>query len=138
MNMNSKKGFTLIEILLVVIIIGVLAGLVVPNLVGRGEEARRKAALADIQGGLAATLDLYELDNGTYPEKIEDLVTDPGTARNWRGPYSKKGLPKDPWGSAYVYRFPGTNNAFSYDLSSAGADGQAGTADDITNWERSD
>ena len=134
-RIRSLTGFTLIEILLVVIIIGILAGLVVPNLVGRGEEARRQAASADINGGLAAAIDLFELDNGKYPDALEDLVRDPGTAKNWRGPYVKKGIPQDPWGSHYVYMFPGTHNASSYDLSSAGPDGQEGTTDDITNWE---
>ncbi len=130
----ERAGFTLIEILLVVIIIGILAGLVVPNIVGRGEEARRQAAVADINGGLAAALDLYELDNGKYPEKIEDLVQDPGTVKNWRGPYVKKGIPKDPWANPYLYKFPGVHNSSTYDLSSSGPDGQEGTSDDVTNW----
>jgi general secretion pathway protein G len=136
MSVRNTRGFTLIEILLVVIIIGILAGLVVPNLVGRGEEARRQAATTDINGGLAAAIDLFELDNGTYPQSLEDLVRDPGTVKNWRGPYVKKGMPKDPWGNGYVYKQPGVNNASSYDLSSAGSDGQEGTTDDITNWEK--
>lgn len=136
MRKRSRSGFTLIEILLVVIIIGILAGLVVPNIVGRGEEARKQAAQADIHGGLSAALDLYELDNGKYPEKLEDLIKDPGNAKNWRGPYVKKGLPKDPWGVEYIYVYPGTNNQNSYDLSSAGPDGTPGTEDDIVNWEK--
>ena len=130
----NRKGFTLIEILLVVIIIGILAGLVVPNLVGRGEEARSQAARADINGGLAAALDLYELDNGTFPDKLDDLISSSGSAKNWRGPYVKKGLPKDPWGNPYSYKKPGTQNTTSYDLFSTGADGQEGTSDDVTNW----
>jgi len=135
---SNASGFTLIEILLVVIIIGILAGLVVPNIVGRGEEARRQAAVADINGGIAAALDLFELDNGTYPEKLDNLVRDPGTVKNWRGPYVKKGIPKDPWGNSYLYKFPGVQNTASYDLSSGGSDGQDGTADDITNWSTAD
>ena len=131
----NHSGFTLIEILLVVIIIGILAGLVVPNIMGRSEEARRQAAIADVSGGLAAAIDLYELDNGVFPEKMEDLVVDPGTVRNWRGPYLKKGIPKDPWGNPYSYKNPGVHNPSSYDLSSAGHDGQPSTSDDITNWE---
>jgi general secretion pathway protein G len=134
----SCAGFTLIEILLVVIIIGILAGLVVPNLVGRGEETRIKGAEADINGGISAALDLYELDTGSYPEKIDDLVIDPGSTKGWRGPYVKKGLPKDPWGNPYTYKKPGSNNASSYDLSSAGPDGQHGTEDDVTNWKKSE
>jgi len=132
----SNGGFTLIEILLVVIIIGILAGLVMPNIMGRGEEARKQATRADISGGLAAALDLFELDNGKYPEGLEHLIKDPGTVNNWRGPYVKKGIPKDPWGNTYMYKFPGIRNASSYDLSSAGPDGTEGTSDDITNWDQ--
>jgi len=133
-KIKEQKAFTLVEILLVVIIIGILAGLVVPNLVGRGDEARRKAALADINGGLSAALDLYELDSGTYPDKLEDLVKDPGSQKNWRGPYIKRVVPNDPWNNPYVYKKPGTHNASMYDLSSNGSDGVENTNDDITNW----
>jgi len=108
---SNNSGFTLIEILLVVVIIGILAGLVVPNIMGRSEEARRQAATADVHGGLSAAIDLYELDNGTFPDEIEDLLSDPGSARNWRGPYLKKGLPKDPWGNPYEYKKPGAHNS---------------------------
>ncbi len=132
----SLTGFTLIEILIVVIILGILAGLVVPRLAGRTEQARQEAARSDIEGGIALSLDLYEADNGRYPQSLEDLVRKPADARNWRGPYLKKGIPKDPWGNAYVYRFPGTQNPTLYDLSSPGPDGQEGTDDDITNWKR--
>ncbi|MBU1863608.1 MAG: type II secretion system major pseudopilin GspG [Candidatus Omnitrophica bacterium] len=132
---RSLSGFTLIEILLVVLIIGILAGLVIPNMVGRGEEARREGAMADIHGGIGAALDLYELDTGTYPARLEDLITDPGSVKNWRGPYVKRRLPKDPWGNEYSYKYPGINNTASYDLSSRGSDGQEGTADDISNWD---
>ncbi len=134
MKLKSSSGFTLIEILLVVIIVGILAGLVVPNIVGRGEEARVQAARADINGGIAAALDMYELDNGKYPEKLDDLVKDPGSVKNWRGPYVKKGLPKDPWGTAYVYKNPGSQNTTMYDLYSPGPDGADNTEDDVTNW----
>lgn len=131
----NAHGFTLIEILLVVAIIAILAGLVGPNIVGRGKEARIQAAGADINGGLAAALDIFELDNGKYPDKLDDLSKDPGSVRNWRGPYVKKGLPKDPWGNPYVYVYPGSNNPQSYDLSSNGPDGQSGSSDDICNWD---
>lgn len=133
--MKNEKGFTLIEILLVVIIIGILVSLVAPRLAGRSEEARRQAAKADIDGGISLALDMYEIDNGRYPSKIEDLLDKPSGAANWKGPYLKKGLPKDPWGNAYVYRSPGTNNTESYDLYSFGSDKQEGTEDDITNWK---
>ena len=130
-----EGGFTLIEILLVVIIIGVLVSLVAPRLAGRSEEARKQAAKADIDGGIALSLDLYEVDNGHYPPKLDDLLTKPSDASNWKGPYLKKGLPKDPWGNDYNYRMPGTRNTSSYDLFSVGPDKQEGSADDIVNWK---
>ena len=139
--MNSKRsklngGFTMIEILLVVIIIGILVSLIAPRLAGRSEEARRQAAKADIMGGLALAIDLFEADTGSYPNQLEDLIKSPGKD-NWRGPYLKKGLSKDPWGNKYQYKAPGTNNAESYDLWSEGPDRKDGTADDVVNWEAS-
>ncbi len=133
--MKNKSGFTLIELLIVVIILGVLASLAVPRLAGRTEEARKQAAHADIEGGIALALDLYEADNGRYPNALDDLIRKPAAAKNWKGRYLKKGLPKDPWKQPYVYRFPGSNNPDTYDLISIGPDGQEGTADDIVNWE---
>lgn len=138
MKTNRKKaqgGFTLIEILLVVIIIGILVSLVAPRLAGRSEEARKQAAKADIDGGISLALDLFEVDNGKYPQKLDDLITKSSDAVNWKGPYIKKGMPKDPWGSAYVYNFPGSHNSSSYDLFSAGPDKQENTQDDIVNWK---
>ena len=132
---RSFAGFTLIEILLVVIIIGILVSLVAPRLAGRSEEARKQAAKADIDGGITLALDLYEVDNGRYPTKLEDLVSKPADAPNWKGPYVKKGLPKDPWGSGYVYHQPGSHNPTTYDLYSPGRDKQEGTDDDIVNWK---
>ncbi len=130
----NKKGFTLIEILLVVIIIALIAGLTLPNLIGRGKDAKIKAARADIDGGLAAVLDLYELDNGSYPEKLEDLWVNPNNVRNWRGPYvKKKKAPLDPWGKPYIYRKGSGDNP--YELFSAGPDGIENTDDDIKSWE---
>lgn len=132
--MKHERGFTLIEILLVVIIIGILVGLVAPKLSGRSEEARIQAARADIEGGLALALDLYEVDNGSFPSGLQDLVTKTQNAENWRGPYLKKGLPKDPWNQEYVYKYPGTHNPSGYDLFSKGPDRQEGSQDDISNW----
>ncbi len=134
MNKDSR-GFTLIEILLVVIIIGILVSLVAPRLAGRSEEARKQAAKADIEGGISLALDLFEVDNGNYPSALEDLVTKPSSAPNWKGPYLKKGLSKDPWGNEYSYRIPGSHNTSSYDLLSRGPDKQEGTEDDIVNWK---
>jgi general secretion pathway protein G len=132
---RNDRGFTLIEILLVVIIIGILVSLVAPRLAGRSEEARKQAAKADIDGGISLALDLYEVDNGQYPDKLEGLVTKPSGAVNWKGPYLKKGVPRDPWGTEYVYRIPGTHNTSSYDLYSIGRDKQENTEDDVVNWK---
>lgn len=137
----QKKGFTLIEIMLVVIIIGVLVAMVVPNIAGRSEQARSTAAKTDIESNIATALDLYQVDNGRFPsteQGLAALVAEPSTEPkpvNWKGPYlKKKKLPKDPWGHDYVYVFPGANNSDGYDLSSLGGDGAEGK-DDITNWE---
>lgn len=133
--MLNKKAFTLIELMLVVIILGILVAMVVPRLVGRGEQARRQAAEADIKSNIALALDLYELDNGTYPEKLEDLMKDPGETKapNWNGPYLKR-RSIDPWGREYNYKNPGQHSK-DYDLFSYGADGVEGGGDDIANWE---
>lgn len=130
---TNERGFTLIEILIVVMVIGILVALVAPRLAGRSEEARQEAAKADIDGGIALALDIYEVDNGRFPAKLEDLLVKSPDAVKWKGPYLKKGLPKDPWGSSYIYRFPGTRRPESYDLLSPGPDRQEGTADDVTN-----
>ena len=136
---KNKQGFTLIEIMLVVIIIGILVAMVVPNFAGRGEQARRAAAQADIEANLAAALDLYELDNGRYPttgQGVNALLSKPGSApvpQNWNGPYLETD-PLDPWKAEYMYKSPGEHNANGYDLYSMGPDGVEGTEDDITNW----
>ena len=131
--MNRKRAFTLIELMLVVIIIGILIAMVMPRLAGRSEQARKIATEADIESNIAMALDMYELDNGSYPNSLNDLLKKSPEADNWNGPYIKKG-PRDPWGRQYNYKFPGENNRDSYDLSSSGRDGSEGGEDDITNW----
>lgn len=138
--MRKKNGFTFIEIMAVVVIISILVALVAPRLVGRTEEAKRQAAKADIEANITLALDLYALDTGTYPtteQGLVALVTKPSIApipEGWKGPYLKKGIPKDPWGRAYLYRYPGEVNKEDYDLYSYGADGVEGGEDDVVNW----
>ena len=132
----SSSGFTLIEIMLVVIIIGVLAAMVVPRFAGRTTDAKIARAKSDI-AAIGLALDLCELDIGVYPSTLTELVakeaptdfSDEARAA-WKGPYLKKGMPRDPWGRAYAYE----RAADGYTLSSPGPDGQP-SQDDITSWE---
>jgi len=135
-----RRGFTLIEIMLVVIIIGILVAMIVPNIAGRSEQARKTAARTDIESNLGTALDLYRMDAGTYPtteQGLSALIAAPTSApvpAQWNGPYlKKKVLPKDPWGRDYVYESPGTHNTDSYDLSSLGPSGTE-REDNVTNW----
>lgn len=112
----NKNGFTLIELMLVVIIIGVLSAMVMPRLVGRSEQARVAAAKADINANIALGLDLYEMDNGRYPNSLGDLMQ---KGENGRGPYLKK-KPKDPWGREYKYEV--LEEGKNYRLCSDGSD----------------
>ena len=127
--MRARSGFTFVEILLVVVIIGILAAMVLPNLVGRSEEARVKVALSDINSGIATALDMYELDNGIYPDKLDDLLVKPGDMKSWNGPYLKK-KPVDPWGRDYVYK-PSADKK-DYELLSYGRTGLEGP-DTVSN-----
>ncbi len=113
-RLNSRSGFTLIEVLLVVVIIGILVGVAIPRLGGRVRQAEEARARADIQSiGLA--LRMYELDMGEYPSSLGALESNPGGTR-WRGPYLEQGIPKDPWGQDYTY----TRTDTSYRLTSSG------------------
>src|SRR6516225_8579788 len=84
---NRRRAFTLVELMLVVTIIGILAALVIPRIMGRSEQARMTAAHADIYGGIKSALDAFEVDNGFYPKNLQDLIAQPSTAKNWHGPY---------------------------------------------------
>jgi len=136
-NRVKKQGFTLIELLLVLVILAVLGAVVVPKFTKRGEQAKEAAAKTDISN-LQVALDAFEIDTGRYPtnsEGIGALIRPPANVEeDWRGPYISKGIPKDPWKKEYMYRQPGQNNEFGYDLHSCGPDGVSGTEDDITNW----
>ena len=135
---GNVKGFTLVEIMLVVVIIGALAAMIIPRLSGRTEQAKASVAQADIQSHLATALKLYELDNGMFPTTGQGLAalrakpTTAPTARNWRGPYIERD-PIDPWGNLYVYSSPGEHRT-DYDLSSKGKDANS-AQDDIVNWQ---
>ena len=136
---RNGKGFTLVEIMVVVVILGILAVLIVPRVLGRSDEARMAAAKHDI-AALSQSLKLYKLDNGRYPSNeqgLQALVSKPGSApvpTNWK-PYLDK-LPKDPWGNTYMYLNPGVNGEI--DVFSLGADGQpggTGADSDIGSWQ---
>jgi len=134
----GRTAFTLIELLLVLVILAVLAAVVVPKFTNRSEQARITAAKTDISS-LETALDAFEVDCGRYPtteEGVAALIQPPPSVQgNWHGPYIKRGLPSDPWGNPYVYRYPGTHNVNGYDLFSMGPDGREGN-DDIDNWSR--
>jgi general secretion pathway protein G len=141
--LRTERGLTLIEILVVIIVLGLLAGLVAPQIIGRVSEARGATAHTQIEL-LSVALDNYRLDNGRYPttqQGLEALRTKPAAEpepRNWRGPYLRKEVPADPWDRPYIYRSPGTENPQSYDLLTLGSDGVPGGEDeaaDITSWE---
>jgi len=135
---RRQAGFTLIEIMVVMVIIGLLMALVGPNLIGRSEKAKTQAAAMQIER-LGTVLDTFRLDIGRYPttqEGLQALVTRPSGIERWDGPYLNKGVPKDPWDRPYVYRSPGEGGR-PYDIYSLGADGAPGGQDqnrDITSW----
>jgi general secretion pathway protein G len=139
--LRAARGFTLIEILVVVVILGILAAIVVPRVMERPGEARVTRAKQDIQGVVTA-LSLYKLDNFTYPsteQGLDALVTKPAgqpDAPNWKGPYLDR-TPKDPWGRPYQYAHPGQHG--DIDIDSFGADGKPGgdgEAADVGNWDQ--
>ena len=144
MKPNTRRhqaGFTLIEIMLVVVIIGILMTVVVVKFGGRQEEARVNASKADIKN-YSTALDLFELDNGFYPsteQGLQALITQPTVAPapiNWKGPYLQtQNLRPDPWGNPYVYKYPGDHVANSYDLCSFGPNKVGGDDDDICNYK---
>lgn len=138
---NKQQGFTLLEIMVVIVILGVLAAMVVPNLMGNKDKADIQKVKSDIIA-LENALDMYKLDNSVYPstdQGLEALVSEPSGSpapRNYRdGGYIKR-LPQDPWGNDYVLNSPGENGKI--DILSVGLDGEEGTEDDIGNWNLND
>jgi general secretion pathway protein G len=134
--MRRQSGFTLLELLVVMVIIGLLVGYVAPRYFAQLGKSEVKAARAQINA-LGKALDVYRLDTGHYPPQeagLQALVTAPSNEPKWQGPYLQKALPLDPWGQPYVYRIPGEHA--EYDLISYGKDGKPGGTDenaDITN-----
>ncbi|WP_413676707.1 type II secretion system major pseudopilin GspG [Pantoea dispersa] len=135
---RNQRGFTLLEIMVVIVILGVLASLVIPSLMGNKDRADRQKAVSDIVT-LENALDLYKLDNGRYPatdQGLKALVTKPTLAplpRAYRADGYIRRLPQDPWGSDYRLISPGEHGVF--DVISAGPDGEFGTPDDVNNWQ---
>ena len=143
LKQSDYRGFTLIELMVVIVILGILAGLIIPRIMGRPEEAKQLKAKMQIES-LETALKLYKLDNGMYPDTeqgLQALIEEPETGivpKNWRKQgYLEKGrLPKDPWGNEFVYLSPGAHD--DYDIISYGADGVPDGEDknrDINSWE---
>ena len=131
-----KKGFTMIELMIVVVILGILATIVVPRFIGREEEARITAAKVQISN-FETALNMFRLDNGFYPtteQGLSALVQQPTSGReagNWKQYLAR--IPADPWGNDYVYISPGSDGR-DYEIISPGPDGEYGTESDISSW----
>ena len=137
---KRERGFSLLELLAVLVILGILAGIFAPKFLGQAEKAKRSAAKLEIDQ-IGQSLDLYKLEIGKYPttqEGLQALVTAPSGTTNWNGPYLKKsGVPKDPWANEYKYVSPGDQGR-PYDIISFGGDGKEGgdgDGKDITSWQ---
>jgi general secretion pathway protein G len=142
LSKSNKKGFTLIELMVVIAILALLGGIVAPKVIGRLRQAKPQKAKIDITQ-IETGLDMYAADNGQYPtteQGLQALITKPTSPpepMNFNGPYVKPTDFKDPWGAVYVYTSPSTHEGYDFDLYSYGADGQeGGTGDsaDIANW----
>lgn len=132
---KREKGFTLVELLLVLVILALIGTVVLPSIIGQAEGAKVKAAASQISR-LSMSVETFYLDTGVAPESLDNLVNEPSGVTGWNGPYVKNSLLKDPWGKQYQYRSPGDHGEF--DIFSYGADGQSGGEGkdaDITSWE---
>lgn len=139
--MKKQQGFTLLEIMVVVVIMGMLSAIVATNVMGSKEQASIEKAGMDIKA-LDNALDMYKLDNHRFPtteQGLDALVNKPTSSpepKSYRKDGYIKDLPQDPWGNDYMYINPGTHNSSRYDLYSLGPDGEDGTDDDIGNWKK--
>lgn len=136
---KAARGFTLIELLVVLAIIGMLAGLVGPQVMKHLGESKSKTAMVQIED-LSAALDMYRLDTGHYPsteEGLAALIEEPGGVKGWNGPYLRKNkIPQDPWNEDYVYQSPGRHGRFDlYSLGGDGREGGEGEDRDLVSWE---
>lgn len=132
---HGRRGFTLVELLLVLVILALIAGLVLPGIIGKAESAKAKAASSSISR-ISMSVETFYLDTGNTPSSLEELVNEPAGVKGWNGPYIKNSLLNDPWGQPYQYRVPGEHGDF--DIQSFGADrqrGGEGNNADITSWE---
>jgi len=132
---RAQRGFTLVELLLVLVILALIAGLVLPGIIGKAESAKVRAASSQISR-ISMSVETFYLDTGSTPDSLEELVNEPPAVSGWNGPYIKNSLLKDPWGKEYQFRSPGEHGEF--DIFSYGADGQSGGEgknSDITSWE---
>jgi len=135
-RLQRERGFTLMEMIAVIIVIGLVAAFVAPRIIGQSDVARARLAVTGISD-LGGKLELFKLDAGRYPntsEGLKALVTNPGSTTNWNGPYANEAQIKDPWGNPYTYTSPGQKGP--YEIKSLGADGKEGGEGpdkDITN-----
>jgi general secretion pathway protein G len=132
---GTQGGFTLVELLLVLVILALIGGLVLPGIIGKAESAKAKAASSQVSR-LSMAVESFYLDTGNTPDSLDALVNEPGDANGWNGPYVKTSSLKDPWGREYEYSYPGEHTDF--DIVSLGADGQPGGEGkdaDLNNWD---
>lgn len=132
---KGQRGFTLVELLLVLVILALIAGLVLPGIIGKAESAKAKAASSQISR-ISMSVESFYLDTGNTPSSLDELVNEPSGVSGWNGPYIKNSLLKDPWGQPYQYQVPGEHGDF--DIQSFGADRQRGGEKnnaDINSWD---
>lgn len=131
---RQNRGFTMVELMVVLVLLVIIAGFVVPNIIGQTEKAKHRAAQGQIET-LRNAVDRFYLDTGKVPRELDDLVEKPADVDGWAGPYVKKQNLTDPWDNEWKYRNPGEHG--NYDIYSYGADGSQGgdgAAKDITSW----